>query len=88
MTELQGLAREFFRSDTTVRLVPLTGDATPPPSLLEKKSLEDADRSKRMKELATGHPMVNAALEIFGGELVEVREKKEAKMQAVIPSLT
>ena len=30
-----------------------------------------------MKELATGHPMVNAALEIFGGELVEVREKEK-----------
>jgi DNA polymerase III subunit gamma/tau len=74
---LQGLTREFFRSNTTVRLVPLTGDATPPPSLLEKKNLENVDRSKRMKELASGHPMVNAALEIFGGELVEVREKKK-----------
>jgi DNA polymerase III subunit gamma/tau len=75
--DLQALAKEFFRSAAVIRLVPLPGDATPPPSLLEKKSLEHADRNKRMKELATGHPMVNAALEIFGGELVEVRKKEK-----------
>jgi len=71
--ELQLLAKAFFRGDTGVRLVSLTGE-TAPPSLLEKKSLEDADRKQKMKELVASHPMVAAALDIFGGEVGEVRE--------------
>ncbi|HEY6872282.1 MAG TPA: DNA polymerase III subunit gamma/tau [Geobacteraceae bacterium] len=79
--ELQALAKAFFRADTGVRLASLTGEAAAPPSLLEKKSLEDAGRKQRVKELATGHPMVAAALEIFGGEIGEVRET-EKKVEA------
>ena len=71
--ELQALAKAFFRADTGVRLVSLAGE-TAPPSLLEKKSLEDADRKQRMKELVASHPVVAAALDIFGGEVGEVRE--------------
>ncbi|MCM2359581.1 MAG: DNA polymerase III subunit gamma/tau [Geobacteraceae bacterium] len=78
-SELQALARGFFRAETGIRLVSLTGEKGAPPSLLEKKSLEEAGRVQRMKELAGSHPMVGAALDIFGGELGEVREpgKKE-----------
>ena len=76
--ELQALAQAFFRSDTGVRLASLTGETTAPPSLLEKKSLEDADRKHRMKERVASHPMVTAALDIFGGEVGEIREKKDS----------
>jgi DNA polymerase-3 subunit gamma/tau len=72
--ELQMLAQEFFRGETKVRLVSLTGEIVVPPSILEKKSLEDADRKQRMKEVATSHPMITAALEIFGGEVGDVKE--------------
>lgn len=72
--ELQALAKAFFRGDTGVRLVSLAGETAPPPSLLEKKSLEDADRKQRMKERVASHPVVSAALDIFGGEVGEVRE--------------
>jgi DNA polymerase III subunit gamma/tau len=72
--DLQSLAKGFFQAQTGVKLVSLTGETAAPPSLLEKKSLDDADRKQRMKELAASHPMVVAALDIFGGEVSEVRE--------------
>lgn len=75
--ELQALAKGFFRAETAIRLVSLTGQDAVPPSLLEKKSLEDAGRKQRIKELATSHPMVAAALDIFGGELGEVQAPRE-----------
>jgi DNA polymerase-3 subunit gamma/tau len=80
--ELQALARGFFRANTDVRFTSLAGEAAAPPSLLEKKSLEDAGRKQRVRELATSHPMVVAALEIFGGEVGEVRpvDKKKVEM--------
>lgn len=77
--ELQMLAREFFRVETMVKLVSLTGEIVVPPSILEKKSLEAADRKQRMKEVAASHPMITAALEIFGGEIGEVKETDKSE---------
>jgi len=77
--ELQMLAREFYQVETMVRLVSLTGEIVVPPSILEKKSLEDADRKQRMTEVATSHPMIAAALEIFGGEVGEVKETDKSE---------
>ena len=76
-SELQALAKGFFRAETDIRFVPLQSAVPAPPSLLEKKSLEDADRQQRIKELATSHPMVAVALDIFGGEIGEVREAEK-----------
>ncbi len=73
-SDLQALAREFFRTETGIRLVSLAEGDPSPPSLLEKKSLEDAGRQRKMKQLAESHPMVVAALDIFGGEIGEVVE--------------
>ena len=78
MTELRGLAKAYFRAETGIRLVSLTeGQEDVPATLLEKKNLEEADRLHSIKQAAASHPMVAAALEIFGGEISEVGEVDE-----------
>ena len=82
MTELRGLAKAYFRAETGIRLISLTekqGDI--PATLLEKKSLEEADRLNSIKRAAASHPMVAAALEIFGGEIADISEADETEIK-------
>jgi len=80
ITELRGLAKSFFQSDTGIRLLPLSEVSTVvPATLLEKKSLDEANRLQVMKQVAESHPMVAAALEIFGGEIEEIGEVDETE---------
>ncbi len=73
--ELQDLAAAFYAKATVVELVPMT-DIPPdtPMTMLEKKSLEEHERLTRMRRNAEVHPLVTAALEIFGGEIGTVQE--------------
>ena len=80
MAELQGLARAYFQAQTGIKLVSLTEEAgAVPPTLWEKKSLEEADRQRMIHQDAQSHPLVTAALEIFGGEIGEVGEVGEVR---------
>lgn len=82
ITELRGLAKAYFRAETGIRLLSLTekqGDI--PATLLEKKSLEEADRLHSIKQAAASHPMVAAALEIFGGEIADISEADETDIK-------
>jgi len=73
--QLQELAASFFKRPTVVKIVPIsTEDRHFPISLAEKKSLDQATRVTALKETALRHPMVAAALEIFGGTLDDCRE--------------
>jgi DNA polymerase-3 subunit gamma/tau len=76
---LKELACTFFRGEPGIRLIPLPGtsEATPP-SLAEKKSLEDAAKRETLRQTAETHPLVAAALEIFGGAVSEIREIDKA----------
>jgi DNA polymerase-3 subunit gamma/tau len=77
LTELKTLAKSYFRGETDIRLVPMS-DAAPdaPISLVEKKSRDEAGQRQQLQDKASGHPMVAAALEVFGGEIAEVKENK------------
>lgn len=76
--QLQELAASFFRRPTVVKIAPISADDRHLPiSLAEKKSLEKTARVTALKETALRHPMVSAALEIFGGTLDECREPDE-----------
>ena len=75
VAELKGLAEEFFKTATVIRVVSADGDGGDvPPTLQEKKSLEESSRRRMLREEAEGHPLVAAALEVFGGEIGEVKE--------------
>jgi DNA polymerase-3 subunit gamma/tau len=82
MTELRGLAKTYFREETGIRLVSLTEkQGNIPATLLEKKSLEEADRLHSIKQTAASHPMVAAALEIFGGEIADISEADKTEIK-------
>jgi DNA polymerase-3 subunit gamma/tau len=82
MMELRGLAKAYFRAETGIRLVSLTeGGGDVPATLLEKKSLEKADRLHSIKQAAATHPMVAAALEIFGGEIADISEADKTEIK-------
>jgi DNA polymerase-3 subunit gamma/tau len=75
MEELKGFAKTFFKGEPSIHLVPLAETpADAPATLLEKKSLDETNRVMLMEQAAKGHPMVVAALEIFGGQIEEIKE--------------
>ena len=68
--ELKKWVNAYFHQDPKIVIVPLQPDAEGvPPSLAEKKTREAAGRLSERKRYAAEHPVVNAALEVFGGEL-------------------
>ena len=77
LSELQTLAKGYFRSDTVIRLTSLASDRDAPPSLLQKKKREHEGRMELLRKRAECDPLVVAALEIFGGEMGDIGETKE-----------
>jgi len=69
-SQLAELSASYFGRPTTLKIVPLAEEGGGAPlSLAEKKTLELERAESAMKEAANGHPVVRAALEIFGGEI-------------------
>ncbi len=69
-SQLAELSASYFGRPTTLKIVPLAdGNGGAPLSLAEKKTLERERAESAMREAANGHPVVRAALEIFGGEI-------------------
>jgi DNA polymerase III subunit gamma/tau len=78
IAELKALAQAHFGVATVVRVAVL--DSIPsdaPPTLSEKKSLADAERAANLRREAEAHPLVTCAVEIFDGEIAEVKELKK-----------
>ena len=78
IAELKALAQAHFGVPTVVRVAVL--DSIPsdaPPTLSEKKSLADAERAANLRREAEAHPLVTCAVEIFDGEIAEVKELKK-----------
>ena len=74
--QLQELAQAYFGGDPVVKVVTLEGEASAAPiSLSEKKSRDEARRRENLRQDAERHPVVAAALEIFGGEISAVAEE-------------
>lgn len=70
---LKGLACRFFKGEPELvfRTIAPGTDVTPP-NLLEKKRVENERRQSGLKQIATSHPAVTEALEVFGGTIAEV----------------
>jgi hypothetical protein len=65
---LRELCERFFGGPMTVELEgpPQTGEP-------EARAAEESDLARRRRQEALLHPSVNAALEILGGDVVEIR---------------
>jgi DNA polymerase III subunit gamma/tau len=73
LAALTAFAARFFGGTPDFKVTPLTGEASNlPPTLQEKKNLKAADRQRELEGCATSHPLVSAAVEIFGGEISAV----------------
>ena len=80
MNELKSLAKAHFGVAVQLKVVPLSAvPADAPPTLSEKKSLEDAERRAKLRREAEAHPLVVAAVELFDGEIAEVKELTPVK---------
>jgi DNA polymerase-3 subunit gamma/tau len=75
LSALKELMQQFLKNMPNVELVPLSGDGKGlPPSELEKKNLQENEKHIRIKSEGKNHPMVEATVEIFGGEICDIGE--------------
>ena len=76
LATLTSLAREHFGGAPELKLVKLTDSgANLPPTVHEKKKLHSRESLKQAEEELKKHPLVAAAVEIFGGKLELERSK-------------
>jgi len=69
--QLAELSTSYYGKTIEIKIIPLAADSVDsPPSIAEKKNLERAMKEKAVKDAADSHPLVKAALEVFGGEVV------------------
>jgi len=72
--QLADLAKNYYGQPVEIKIIPLSTDSVDTPlSIAEKKNLERAMKEKAVKEAADCHPLVKAALEVFGGEVVSYK---------------
>ena len=72
--DLEALAAEYFGSPIRLETayVEESGEKAPP-SLAAQKQADETDRAKRLRDDALNHPMVKTAIEVFEGEVVDVK---------------
>ena len=72
--QLAELAASYYGQPIDIRIIPLTANSTDSPmSISEKKTLDRTMKEKALKAAADSHPLVQAALEVFGGEVIAYR---------------
>ncbi len=75
LSALKELAGQYFHEQPAIEVVAITGKGDDvPPSELEKKNHRANERLTRIDDTGRNHPLVAAAVEIFGGEIGEIRE--------------
>jgi DNA polymerase III subunit gamma/tau len=73
--QLGELSASFFGHPVSIRILPLSGNsADVPMSISEKKNAEHDKRERAVKDAADSHPLVKAALGVFGGEVVAYKQ--------------
>jgi len=69
--QLAELAASYYGQPIDIRIIPLAANSTDSPmSISEKKTLDRTMKEKALKAAADSHPLVQAALEVFGGEVI------------------
>ena len=70
---IEELAGQYFAATVRVEVDKVEHQQAAPPSLHEERLQQETDRQKKLKENAEDHPMIKAAMEIFGGNIEEIR---------------
>lgn len=73
---VDALAAQFMHQPTVIKIVSITsiGDSASPCSLAEKKKHDEEQRRESIRREVTEHPVVQEALRVLGGEIVEIKE--------------
>jgi len=70
---IEGLATEYYGTEAKVEFKKVDEVAQAPPSLHEERIRLESDRQKKLRENAAEHPMVKTALDIFGGQIEDIK---------------
>ncbi|WP_303722757.1 DNA polymerase III subunit gamma/tau [Malonomonas rubra] len=70
---IEDLAAEYYAEKVRVEFKRVDDQALAPPSLHEERIQQETDRQKKLRENAAEHPMVKTALEVFGGQIEEIK---------------
>ncbi|WP_321389612.1 DNA polymerase III subunit gamma/tau [uncultured Desulfuromusa sp.] len=71
--EIQILAAEYFAVEVKVEVEKVGNGEKAPLSLHAERAQQESDRKKKLRENAVEHPLVKSALNIFGGQIEDVK---------------
>jgi DNA polymerase-3 subunit gamma/tau len=73
---VDALAAQFMHQPTVVRITSIVSDddTSSPCSLAEKKKHDEDQRRESIRREVNEHPVVQEALRVLGGEIVEIKE--------------
>jgi DNA polymerase-3 subunit gamma/tau len=73
---LSELSAGYYGHSMDIKIIPLSADSSDVPmSLSEKKTVDRDMKEKALKNAVDSHPLVKAALEVFGGEVVAYKDR-------------
>lgn len=70
---MDGLATEYYAAEVKVEVCQVNAQENAPPSLHEERAQQESDRQKKLRENAAEHPMIKSAIEVFGGQIEEIK---------------
>lgn len=70
---IEELAAEYYRTEVRVEVKQVNDRTQAPPSLHDERAQQETDRQKKLRENAAEHPIVRSALEVFGGQIEDIR---------------
>jgi DNA polymerase-3 subunit gamma/tau len=79
LRQITDLCTEVARQPVRLRLIELADGQAAGPSMAQIRATKERDQKHALLEGTRSHPLVKQALEVFGGDLVEVRQVSPRK---------
>lgn len=73
LAQLEGLATDYFGEKVQLRISVLDDRQAAPPPLIEERRAQEQNWQEQVRQDAMAHPKVKAVLEIFGGQVRQVK---------------
>ncbi len=73
LTQLEKLASQYFEQAVKLKVSVLDGNGGAPPPLVEERRARQESRRDQLRREALEHPKIRTVLEIFGGDVKEVK---------------
>ncbi|MDY6849463.1 MAG: DNA polymerase III subunit gamma/tau [Thermodesulfobacteriota bacterium] len=73
LAQLEKLASQYFEQAVKLKVSVLDGNGAAPPPLVEERRARQESRRDQLRREALAHPKIRTVLEIFGGDVKEVK---------------